>query len=606
MGKQNGSVKKKAKIIKNNFILLKYILKFAPEMFISKLFAIIMIMVSDISFNILFIKKIIDGITDGLDFKIVLFYIGGLALVRILCDLANVGYNQFIDPVARLKLHKGIYNLIYEKIEKVDLEKFDDTGFYNDYIWALNEVDGRAKNTFNALMQFIQCILNITTYSVLSIMYDKYVLLFVIIPVAINTIIGVRRAKVSYRYVSDLTPVNRKRDYSRRAFYLQQYAKEIKASRIGSVLRRNFNECVDESIRITKKYRPRLFGMTYCETHAGWMFAKVFSAAYMSYKVLVAQAYTVGVFVVVYQAIGTFTNSLLNLFSIIPKLQENGLFAGRLLKIINYESSIETEEGEVEIPKEFQCLELRNLTFQYPNSSKPTLKEINLTIRRGEKIALAGLNGAGKTTLVKLLMRLYDPTEGCILMDGVDIRKFNIQEYRALFSTIFQDYQLFAVKLAENIYMRETVPQENEKAAAYLRQSRLEGFDDKMESNITKEFDKEGIIFSGGQSQKVAIARAFAKDGEFVIMDEASSALDPIAEAEINSIIMEEMQEKSMVIISHRLSTIQNADKIFYIQDGEIAESGSHQELLALDGKYAKMYKVQAEKYREKCENKEH
>lgn len=599
MSKKGEKTEKKADIIKNNFILLKYILKFAPEMFISKLFAIIMIMVSDISFNILFIKKIIDGISTGLDFKLVLFYIGGLALVRILCDLANVGYNQFIDPVARLKLHKGIYNLIYEKIEKVDLEKFDDSGFYNDYIWALNEVDGRAKNTFNAVIQFIQCILNITTYSVLSIMYDKYVLIFVLLPVAVNTIIGVRRAKVSYQLVSDLTPVNRKRDYSRRGFYLQQYAKEIKASQIGGVLRRNFNECVDESVRITKKYRPKLFGMTYCETHAGWMFAKVFSAAYMSYKVLVAHAYTVGIFVVVYQAIGTFTNSLLSLFSVIPKLQENGLFAGRLLKIINYESKIETEEGEEKIPKEFQCLELKNLTFRYPNSDKAILKNINLTIRKGEKIALAGLNGAGKTTLVKLIMRLYDPTEGSILMDGVDIRKFNIREYRAMFSTIFQDYQLFAVKLVENIYMRETVAEENGKAASYLLQSRLEGFDDKMESNITKEFDKEGIVFSGGQSQKVAIARAFAKDGEFVIMDEASSSLDPIAEAEIYSIIMEEMQEKSMVIISHRLSTIQNVDKIFYIQDGEITEAGSHHELLELDGKYAEMYKVQAEKYKE-------
>lgn len=599
MEKKTGSVKKKANIIKNNLVLLKYILKFAPEMFVWKLFAVIMIMVSDISFNILFIKKIIDGISDGLQFEIVLFYIAGLALVRILCDLANVGFNQFIEPVARLKLHKGIYNLIYEKIEKIDLEKFDDASFYNDYIWALNEVDGRAKNTFNVLMQFIQCILNITTYSILSIMYDKFVLVFVIVPVAVNTIVGVRRAKVSYQFVSDLTPVNRKRDYSRRAFYLQQYAKEIKASQIGGVLRRNFNVCVDESIRITKKYRPKLFGMTYCETHAGWMFAKVFSAAYMSYKVLVAHAYTVGIFVVVYQAIGTFTNSLLSLFSIIPKLQENGLFAGRLLKIINYESSIETETGEVEIPKDFQCLELRNLTFQYPNSDKAILKGINLTIRKGEKIALAGLNGAGKTTLVKLIMRLYDPTEGCILMDGIDIRKFDIREYRAMFSSIFQDYQLFAVKLVENIYMRETVKEENEKAAAYLQQSRLEGFDDKMECNITKEFDKEGIVFSGGQAQKVAIARAFAKDGEFVIMDEASSALDPIAEAEIYNIIMKEMRKKSMVIISHRLSAIQNVDKIFYIQDGEIVESGSHYELLELDGKYAEMYKVQAEKYRD-------
>ena len=150
--------KEKINIIRNNRILLGYIFKFAPEMFLWRVLAIVMVMLSDISFNILFLKYVIDGMSYQVRFEKVLLYIGGLALVRILCDFVNNAFSQYIEPVARLKMHKGVYNLIYEKIEKVDLEKFDDAGFYNDYIWALNEVDTRTKNTFNVLIQLIHCV----------------------------------------------------------------------------------------------------------------------------------------------------------------------------------------------------------------------------------------------------------------------------------------------------------------------------------------------------------------------------------------------------------------------------------------------------------------
>ena len=223
-----------------------------------------------------------------------------------------------------------------------------------------------------------------------------------------------------------------------------------------------------------------------------------------------------------------------------------------------------------------------------------------MTIKKGEKTALAGINGAGKSTLVKLIMRLYDPTEGSILINGIDIRQFNIKQYREHFSTIFQDYQMFAVTLTENIFMREVTADDKEQAVEYLHQSRLMEFDNQLETTVTKEFDRNGLVFSGGQSQKVAIARAFAKDGDFVVMDEASSALDPISEAEVYDVILSKLRRKSFIVISHRLSAIQNMDKIYFLQDGRIAESGSHKELLALNGHYARMYNVQAEKYQKK------
>lgn len=588
----------KINAIKSNKVLLGYIFKFAPEMFIWKLLAIIMILVSDISFNIIFLKYVIDAMGRNISFEVVLLYIAGLALIRILCDGSNTCYSQYIEPVARLKIHKGIYNLIYKKIQKVDLEKFDDANFYNDYIWALNQVDDRTKNTFNILMQFIQSILNVLTYTVLSFMYDKVVLLFVVIPVCINVFVGIYKAKTSYKLVEELTPVNRQRDYSRRSFYLRQYAKEIKTYEVGEVLLENFNDCINKSIQITKKYRIRLFLATFGVTHAGWVFAKILSAIYMSYQVLITRAYSVGVFIVIYQAIGTFTNSLISLFSVIPNFQENGLFAERILKVINYESQIESyEEGE-EVSRNFEKLELQNLSFKYPHSKEYTLRNINLSIHHGEKVALVGMNGAGKSTLIKLILRLYDPTEGTVLMNQKNIKEYATKSYRNKFSTIFQDYQIYALKLIENIFMRRAKQEENKVAESYLKDSKLNGFEDQLWENVTKEFDKNGIVFSGGQSQKVAIARAFAKNGDIVIMDEPSSSLDPIAEFEINNTILKKSKSKSLIVISHRLSSIQNMDKIYFMENGEIIEEGTHDELIKKAGKYASMYNIQAEKYR--------
>lgn len=207
-----------------------------------------------------------------------------------------------------------------------------------------------------------------------------------------------------------------------------------------------------------------------------------------------------------------------------------------------------------------------------------------------------GVNGAGKTTLVKLLMRYYDVTNGKIFYNGTDIRKFTTADYRAQYSTIFQDFQIYAISVEENISMGKASSDKKQILAA-LKNSGLEILSDKLSANLTKEFDEKGLILSGGQYQKLAIARALYRNSDIVIMDEASSALDPISEAEINNTIMKQMKDKSMIIITHRLSTIKHADKICFMEKGCILEEGSHEELMKANGKYAQMYRIQAEQY---------
>jgi ATP-binding cassette subfamily B protein len=224
-----------------------------------------------------------------------------------------------------------------------------------------------------------------------------------------------------------------------------------------------------------------------------------------------------------------------------------------------------------------------------------------MTIRKGEKLALVGENGAGKTTLIKLIMRLYDVTEGEITFGGIDIRKLNTKDYRKKIGAIFQDFQIYGARLAENVKTDFVTQEDSQKITAALERADFSGklatLGSGIETELTKEFSEDGTMLSGGESQKVAIARMFMRDMPIAILDEPSSALDPIAEYRLNRSMLENAENQAIILISHRLSTTKDADRIILLEKGRIAESGTHSELLTNGGTYAEMWNVQAEKY---------
>ncbi len=243
-------------------------------------------------------------------------------------------------------------------------------------------------------------------------------------------------------------------------------------------------------------------------------------------------------------------------------------------------------------------LSFRHVSFRYPDTEQYVLKDINLTFRVGEKLALVGKNGAGKTTLIKLLLRLYEPTEGQILLNGIDIGKYDYDEYVQIFSVVFQDFQLYHFPLDENIAGSENV--DEEKLARVLKQVGLtERVEHMREGRHTLLYHEvgDGEALSGGEAQKVAIARALYKDAPFVILDEPTAALDPVAEAEIYENFNGLMGEKTAVYISHRMSSCKFCDNILVLEQGKIAEFGIHQELLDRQGRYYELYQAQAQHY---------
>ena len=266
---------------------------------------------------------------------------------------------------------------------------------------------------------------------------------------------------------------------------------------------------------------------------------------------------------------------------------------------MNYEPQMRDLPNAIEAKK--GLLKLENVSFKYLGSDKYVLKNVSLELNQNEKIALVGHNGAGKSTLIKLLLRLYDPSEGKITLDGEDIKNIKMKSYRDMFSVVFQDFKLIALPVSENVLMRPKKEGDEERVVEALHLSgaydRIMQLENGIDTVLTKEFSEDGAVLSVGEGQKIAIAHAFIKDAPYIILDEPTSALDPVAESEMYANMMRVGENKGMVFISHRLSSAVSADRIYMLENGEVIECGTHTELMALNGKYADMFKKQAQNY---------
>ena len=319
----------------------------------------------------------------------------------------------------------------------------------------------------------------------------------------------------------------------------------------------------------------------------------------MLYKVMVTKTVELGGFAVAVNAVWKMSWLMSDFVVQITKVHEDALYIEKMRTFMECEPEI--LDGECEADS-FEELEIKDLSFSYVKTDKYALKNVNMKIRKGEKIAIVGYNGAGKTTLTKLIMRLYDAKEGEILYNGKSLKEYTVESLRKNTAAVFQDYRIFAASIAENVVGGEFDAGDKDAVLTALGKSTFEDKLQKLEGGIdthlTREFDNSGTQLSGGEAQKVAIARAFYKEAGLIILDEPSSALDPNAEYELNRAIAEYAEGRAVIFISHRLSTTRHADRIYMFDSGELVECGTHEELMALGGKYAYMFDLQAENYR--------
>ena len=299
--------------------------------------------------------------------------------------------------------------------------------------------------------------------------------------------------------------------------------------------------------------------------------------------------------------------------SLLEFLQRFGDYKRASLEVDDFRSFIELDlEEKVEtipIPHaDSYTIEFHDVSYRYLKSDKDAVSHLNMTLHPGEKLAVVGLNGAGKTTMIKLLLRLYDPSEGYITLNGIDIKKFNREDYYRLFSPVFQDLEVFAFPIAENVSMKTPEKTHKDKVEEAIREA---GLFDKIltlpkgiESELLKVVDEEGIDLSGGEKQKLALARALYKDAPIVVLDEPTSALDAIAEQQLYERFDKMIGNKAAIYISHRLASTRFCDNIAMFKDGRMIEYGGHEELMNKGGEYANMFTVQAQYYHDKVVDK--
>ncbi len=562
--------------------------------------------------------NLLNAIGESKDFRYAVKIIALMALFYLLAYLFSSWYWQIHNQLMREKLHLKMHEELFRKSLSLDLACFDDPEFYDDFVWAMDQSDTRAIEVVEDTGKLINRLVSSTTLFSLLITIDPVIALIIGLSSCVTIICNLIGNKVSFAHSKETNPLWRKNGYINRVYRLSDYAKELRISRAGELLMKEYDENNEKLMDVDQKYGKKYF-LYY---GLGWnAVANLTYSLILIYMIVMLDKgrLLIGGFAASANVVWSVRWMITDLIERLTKYAKHSLFIEKYREFLRLTPSIRSGERTL---APFESLEFRNVSFSYEFSAHPkyrfhdedhvsakkkgdnkdALKNVNMTIRAGEKIAIVGYNGAGKTTLIKLILRLYDPTDGEILYNGVNIKEYNIEEYRKMIGTVFQDFKIFATGIAENVMNgkyheatdKETVLEALHRADFTEKLSELpEG----INTHLTREFDDKGVNLSGGESQKVAIARVFAKDYPIVIMDEPSSALDPMAEYNLNQSILHYTDEKTVIFISHRLSTTRIADKIYMFDTGRLVEEGSHSELLAQNGKYAEMFRVQSEKY---------
>ena len=499
------------------------------------------------------------------------------------------------------KVEAYIQNLLQKKAVEVDLACFESSAFYDTYVKATSEATNRAYTVMNNILDVIWITIEVVAVGTLIITIDPIFLILAFLPFLCTLLIGKKRNRLKYDYNMRNKEVARQRDYVRRTFYLNDFSKEMRLTEMWKVMYKRMHSSISEMKEIVNKYGYKMMFFRYLFDFIFDVVVHSGTIVLAAFKTLVAKNMLLGDCFVVINSISNIAGSVNYMGDVFFKLDENSLYVDNLRDFLEYEVHI-AENENAPVVQSFQRLELKNMTFGYEGQENPALTNVNLTVNIGEKIAIVGHNGAGKTTLIKLLQRLYDPSEGEILINGENIKNYRLSSYRNLFGTVFQDYRLFATTVAENVMLRGDITDEDRAAVkdALTRTGiydKVEALSNGVDSNVTREFDNEGAMFSGGEAQKISIARIFAGNQEIVIMDEPTSALDPIAEQEMYRNMFEACEGKTVIFISHRLSSATMADRVYMFENGEIIEQGTHSELLAMNAKYADMWHKQADTY---------
>ena len=589
----------KIRIFANNFYALKTLWGISKSRIIHMIIDNIAGYAEWIFMAIFFLRYVIGAIETEAPVEQIMLFIG--ICFAVCCSLAI--YFSYLKatviPYTDNKIYRTLYRRLYAKARNVELRCFEDAEFYNRYTMALENSAQKMTSSVSMLFEvlFGAVAALASFWAMFSI--DPWSVLFVISPIIGNFVFGALMNKIwGGRYV-DTVKNNRIAEYVNRVMHLAEYAKEIRYSSIHDLMIKRYNGAMDGNVKVADKYAKKAIVYNWAQNVT--TFALVFEGImiYAAYRTIVSQTMDLAELAIMFSAMNTSSWMLFCMFNNITEAMKNGQFLEYFRTFMEYKEKIPEDQDGI-IPDKIRSVEFRNVCFEY-KENEPVINNLSFKIEGDKVCALVGHNGAGKSTIIKLLFRLYDPTSGEILVNGINIKEYNLKSYRKQFSAAFQDYKVMAMSVKDNVLMGEKFDNPDETAERALK---CAGVWDKVSSLskgvntiMTKEFDNDGAVLSGGEQQKIVVARAFAQQASVKVFDEPSSALDPIAEYELYKGIMNESKGHITLFISHRLSSVKDADEVFMLENGAVIEQGTHRQLMDMNGKYCEMFTKQAQNY---------
>ncbi len=586
-------------IVSNIFFILRIMFEISPGLVIGEILTDIITTLPDRLISVVGIKYVIDQIDQPNGIRNIFIALGIMVSIIIIENVINALFFELFAHRAREKLYLGIHSRLYEKAISLDLASYDDSSFYSDFILAIETSSENIRHILNLIRGYVSEIIAFISIGTIMFTIDPICLVIILVFVIAFLPIGKYTGNLQMKRREAMNEKYRKANYFSRLFYLPEFAGEMRMHSITDIFFRRFRESADDITKTQRKYVGKIDGWFFFQAVIvqiiGFMLVLT---SYIGYQTIEVGALSASDFVATFNGAASISSSVL--FLTVYSLRN---FTERSKMIEKYRTFLATDfkikdgehVAECSVPKD---IEIKNISFTYPGNDEPTLKNISMTIHPGEKIALVGYNGAGKTTLTNLLLRLYDVTEGEIIIDGRNIKEETVASHRDRFAAVFQDFKIFGATVGENVALQVDYDKDRVLEAldnAGFKKELPEG----TETILLREFSDDGMSLSGGEEQKVSIARAFYKKCPYVILDEPSANLDPVSEYELNQSMTQAANDKTVIFISHRLSTTRHADRIFMMEKGEIVESGTHEELMALNGKYAYMFNLQAEKYKQ-------
>lgn len=587
-------------MIRNILYAFKTIIKISPLYFIGQLIVMFMALLAPIA-DVIAPTLIIEKLMVGAPLRDLFLLIGIIVAIELFRGLVITFITSSVFPACQEKIKARLNEMLIQKLAGVDYVNLENAEYYDKLELSFLQADRGFLNVFDSAFFWLNALLYIGSLIFIVAQLDALLIIIAVVTAVLVLLSQVLSAKINYRYEKILVKQERKQNYFKGIFYKYLFFKDIKIFQSHDFFEKNYRSASAEKIGTVQKRSRLLTAVNMLSCALKLIFLLAGSMLYIVYRVHIG-AVMIASFVALYNATRQCSNQLIELVNTSGQLYRDGLYINYFKNLYALEPKIEKEGGIVE--NNLQDIRVNDVSFSYPGSGEKVLQNISFHIKKGEKIAVVGVNGAGKSTLVKLLLRFYDPDAGTISANGHALPLWNIESLRQKVSYLPQEINFYNVSIAENVLMKACETEEEEAAVKELLAQvglieRVNELPQGIYTILGKEYDETGTMLSGGELQKLAMARALRKPFDVLIMDEPSSALDPLSADRFLKNMLAVTKEKTAIIITHQLSLTKFADKILCFENGKITETGTHEELMRLNGTYCKMYEAQSIWYSE-------